>query len=44
MLNLSARKTTAVMTNVPGSQRIVDEFAPDVAELSIVTLMLPRGE
>ena len=95
MLNLFARKTTAVMTNVPGPrdklkfcgatleqsmfwvpqsgdvglgvsilsygggvqfgvitdsllcpepQRIVDEFLPEFARLSIVTLMLPWGD
>lgn len=95
MLNLFAKKTTAVMTNVPGPrdklkfcgstleqsmfwvpqsgdvglgvsilsygggvqfgvitdstlcpepQRIVDEFLPEFAKLSIVTLMLPWGE
>jgi diacylglycerol O-acyltransferase / wax synthase len=95
MLNLFARKTTAVMTNVPGPreklkfcgatleqsmfwvpqsgdvglgvsilsygggvqfgvitdsllcpepQRIIDEFVPEFARLSIVTLMLPWGE
>ncbi|WP_341908028.1 wax ester/triacylglycerol synthase family O-acyltransferase [Polaromonas sp. YR568] len=95
MLNLFAKKTTAVMTNVPGPreklkfcgstleqslfwvpqsgdvglgvsilsygggvqfgvitdtalcpepQRIIDEFVPEFAKLSIVTLMLPWGE
>ena len=95
MLNLFARKTTAVMTNVPGPrdklkfcgatleqsmfwvpqsgdvglgvsilsygggvqfgvitdsalcpepQRIIDEFLPEFARLSIVTLMLPWGD
>jgi diacylglycerol O-acyltransferase len=95
MLNLFSRKTTAVMTNVPGPreklkfcgatleqsmfwvpqsgdvglgvsilsygggvqfgvitdsllcpepQRIIDEFVPEFAKLSIVTLMLPWGE
>ena len=95
MLNLFAKKTTAVMTNVPGPrdklkfcgstleqsmfwvpqsgdvglgvsilsygggvqfgvitdsvlcpepQRIIDEFLPEFARLSIVTLMLPWGE
>nr|WP_255368831.1 wax ester/triacylglycerol synthase family O-acyltransferase [Polaromonas sp. OV174] len=95
MLNLFSKKTTAVMTNVPGPreklkfcgstleqslfwvpqsgdvglgvsilsygggvqfgvitdsalcpepQRIVDEFVPEFAKLSIVTLMLPWGE
>jgi diacylglycerol O-acyltransferase len=95
MLNLFAKKTTAVMTNVPGPreklkfcgstlqqsmfwvpqsgdvglgvsilsygggvqfgvitdstlcpepQRIIDEFLPEFAKLSIVTLMLPWGE
>ncbi len=95
MLNLFAKKTTAVMTNVPGPreklkfcgatleqsmfwvpqsgdvglgvsilsygggvqfgvitdralcpepQRIIDEFVPEFARLSIVTLMLPWGE
>jgi diacylglycerol O-acyltransferase / wax synthase len=95
MLNLFARKTTAVMTNVPGPrdklkfcgatleqsmfwvpqsgdvglgvsilsygggvqfgvitdsllcpepQQIIDEFMPEFARLSIVTLMLPWGE
>ena len=95
MLNLFARKTTAVMTNVPGPktklkfcgstleqsmfwvpqsgdvglgvsilsygggvqfgvitdsvlcpepQRIIDEFVPEFAKLSVVTLMLPWGE
>ena len=95
MLNLFAKKTTAVMTNVPGPktklkfcgstleqsmfwvpqsgdvglgvsilsygggvqfgvitdsvlcpepQRIIDEFVPEFAKLSVVTLMLPWGE
>ena len=95
MLNLFAKKTTAVMTNVPGPktklkfcgstleqsmfwvpqsgdvglgvsilsygggvqfgvitdsalcpdpQRIIDEFVPEFARLSVVTLMLPWGE
>ena len=95
MLNIFAKKTTAVMTNVPGPrdklkfcgstleqsmfwvpqsgdvglgvsilsygggvqfgvitdsllcpepQRIIDEFVPEFAKLSIVTLMLPWGE
>ncbi len=95
MLNLFAKKTTAVMTNVPGPrdklkfcgatleqsmfwvpqsgdvglgvsilsygggvqfgvitdsllcpepQRIIDEFVPEFAKLSLVTLMLPWGE